>query len=156
MPNIANVIYHKNKDLELAPNPRLKKINLTSIMLGNGMTDNYVQLTSIPDYLCEGPYPIFDDPNGPECTALRIKLPTCQRLIKACRNFPSKLTCVPATLYCYQQLYGPVQRIYFGLRFPNVLLINIFFRIRTEPVRCSPHVRPRERRPVVLQTDRLD
>jgi len=74
------------------------------------MTDNYIQLASVPEYLCEGPYPIYDSPNGPECTALRSKVPTCQRLIKACRDFNSKLTCIPATMYCYNQLYAPVQR----------------------------------------------
>jgi cathepsin A (carboxypeptidase C) len=113
-PNIANVIYHKNKELALAPTPQLKKINLASVILANGMTDNYIQMASLPEYLCEGPYPIYDDPNGPECTSLRSKVPTCQRLIKACRDFSSKLTCVPAALYCYQQLYGPVQRTYFS------------------------------------------
>jgi len=74
------------------------------------MTDNYIQLASVPDYLCEGPYPIYDEPNGPECSSLRSKVPTCQRLIKTCRDFTSKLTCVPAALYCYQQLYGPIQQ----------------------------------------------
>lgn len=113
MPNIANVIYHKNKELELAPTPRLKKINLASVILANGMTDNYVQMASIPDYLCDGPYPIYDDPNGWECTSLRSKVPTCQRLIKACRSFPSQFTCVPAAMYCNQQLYGPIIRTYF-------------------------------------------
>jgi len=109
-PNIANVIYHKNKELALAPTPQLKKINLASVILANGMTDNYIQMASLPEYLCEGPYPIYDDPNGPECTSLRSKVPTCQRLIKACRDFSSKLTCVPAALYCFRQLYGPVQQ----------------------------------------------
>ncbi|KIM82260.1 hypothetical protein PILCRDRAFT_820643 [Piloderma croceum F 1598] len=109
-PNIASVIYHKNKELELAPTPQLKKINLASLILANGMTENYVQMASIPDYLCEGPYPIYDDPDGPECTSLRSKVPTCQRLIKACRDFPSRLTCVPAAMYCNQQLYGPIQQ----------------------------------------------
>lgn len=109
-PNIASVIYHKNKELDLAPTPQLKKINLASVILANGMTENYVQMASIPDYLCEGPYPIYDEPNGPECTSLRDKVPTCQRLIKACRSFPSRLTCVPAALYCNQQLYGPIQQ----------------------------------------------
>ena len=127
-PNIANVIYHKNKELELVPTSQLKKIHLASVILANGMTDNYVQLTSIPDYLCEGPYPIYDDPSGPQCTALRSKVPTCQRLIKACRTFPSKLTCIPATLYCYQQLYGPIQRIHLVFAiFPGYITDKLFF-----------------------------
>lgn len=95
----------------MAPTPKLKKINLASIILANGLTDNYIQLASIPDYLCEGPYPIYDKPNGSECIALRSRVPTCQRLIKTCREFKTKLTCVPAVQYCYKFLYGPVQSI---------------------------------------------
>ncbi|KAG0698708.1 Alpha/Beta hydrolase protein [Suillus ampliporus] len=109
-PNIANVIYTENKQIPLAPTPGLIKINLASVILGNGMTDNYVQMASIPDYLCEGPYPIYDDPQGAQCTALRSKVPTCQRLIKSCHDFNSRLTCVPAALYCNAQLYAPIQQ----------------------------------------------
>ncbi|OAX40538.1 hypothetical protein K503DRAFT_601654 [Rhizopogon vinicolor AM-OR11-026] len=108
-PNIANVIYTENQKIPVA-SPGLVKINLASVILGNGMTDNYVQMASIPDYLCEGPYPIYDDPEGVECTALRSKVPTCQRMIKACHNFDSRFTCVPAALYCTSQLYAPIQQ----------------------------------------------
>lgn len=108
-PNIANVIYTENKKIPLAQG--LIKINLASVILGNGMTDNYVQMASIPDYLCEGPYPIYDDPEGAQCTALRSKVPTCQRMIKACYDFDSRFTCVPAALYCNSQLYAPIQRM---------------------------------------------
>ncbi|KAG1865579.1 Alpha/Beta hydrolase protein [Suillus tomentosus] len=110
VPHIANVIYTENQLLPLSPNAGLVKINLASVMMGNGMTDNYVQMASIPDYLCEGPYPIYDDPNGAQCAALRSKVPTCQRLIKSCRDFNSRLTCVPAALYCNSQLYAPIQQ----------------------------------------------
>lgn len=110
VPNIANVIYTENQQLPLSPDAGLVKINLASVMIGNGMTDNYVQMASIPDYLCEGPYPIYDDPDGAQCAALRTKVPTCQRLIQSCRSFNSRLTCVPAALYCNSQLYAPIQQ----------------------------------------------
>ncbi|KAG2356823.1 Alpha/Beta hydrolase protein [Suillus spraguei] len=41
-PNIANVIYTQNQQLRLSPDATIVKINLASIMLGNGMTDNYL------------------------------------------------------------------------------------------------------------------
>ncbi|KAG2138521.1 Alpha/Beta hydrolase protein [Suillus clintonianus] len=110
VPNIANVIYTENQQIPLSPTAGLIKINLASVMMGNGMTDNYVQMASIPDYLCDGPYPIYDDPEGAQCAALRSKVPTCQRLITSCRNFNSRLTCVPAALYCNSQLYAPIQQ----------------------------------------------
>jgi len=117
-PNIAKVIWDANKALATpststttpAPHPQLKKINLASVILANGLTEPYVQMASVPDYVCEGPYPVYDDPEGPQCTALRTKVPTCQRLIKTCYSFESKLTCVPAQLYCNSQLFGPLMQ----------------------------------------------
>ncbi|OAX40539.1 alpha/beta-hydrolase [Rhizopogon vinicolor AM-OR11-026] len=108
-PHIANVINTENKKIPVASSG-LVKINLASVILGNGITDSHVQMASIPDYLCEGPYPIYDDPNSVQCTALRNKVPTYQRIIKACDDFDSLFTCIPATFYCNYQLYAPVRR----------------------------------------------
>jgi len=66
---------------------------------------------SVADYACGGPYPVYDDPDGPQCTALRSKIPTCQRLIKYCYTFGSAFTCVPAGMYCNSQLYGPLMQL---------------------------------------------
>ncbi|KAF8183774.1 serine carboxypeptidase [Mycena galopus ATCC 62051] len=113
LPNIASAIWAGNKQLELASiprGPRLKKINLESVIIGNGYTDPYVQFASIADYVCDGPYPVYSDPDGPECVALRAKIPTCQRMLKACYSFNSRLTCVPALLYCNSQLMGPLMQ----------------------------------------------
>lgn len=109
-PHAASIFHRKNKDLALAPVPGLVKINLASIILANGLTDPLIQMASVPDYACNGPYPMYDDPEGPECTALRTKVPTCERLISSCYNFDSRFTCVPALLYCNSQLFGPLQR----------------------------------------------
>ncbi|KAF8126125.1 Alpha/Beta hydrolase protein [Boletus edulis] len=113
-PNIASVIYDENKKVPLTTSSdatdALVRINLASVMLGNGMTDNYIQMASIPDYLCDGPYPIYDDPEGPQCQALRAKVPTCQSLAKSCYDWNSRFVCVPAALYCNSQLYGPIQQ----------------------------------------------
>lgn len=111
-PTIASVIHKKNKELALAtrPTPRVKKINLASIILANGLTDPYEQFASVPTWACEGPYPVYDDPEGAQCQALRAKVPTCQRLIQSCYNFDSKWTCVPAGAYCNSQIMGPIAR----------------------------------------------
>ncbi|KAJ7655989.1 carboxypeptidase C [Mycena polygramma] len=100
LPNIARAIWAGNKQLELAQMPSVKKINLESIMIGNGMTNPYVQMTSIADYVCEGPYPVYGDPEGAECTALRTKIPTCQQMLKSCYSSGSRHICSPALLYC--------------------------------------------------------
>jgi cathepsin A (carboxypeptidase C) len=74
------------------------------------LTDPYVQYGSIADWACDGPYPVYDDPMGPQCQALRGKIPTCQRLINSCYKFNSKFTCVPAVLYCNSQIFAPLMR----------------------------------------------
>ena len=112
-PNFANIIHKKNKELLRSANTDLLNINLASVMIGNGLTNSYIQDASFPTFACDGPFPIYDDPNGPECTSLRGKVPTCQRLISACNTYNSRLTCVPAAMYCNSQLYGPIQRTIF-------------------------------------------
>lgn len=94
----------------MAPVPSLQKINLASVILANGLTDPYTQMGAVADYVCDGPYPVYSDPEGPECYALRSKTPTCQRLIKSCYEYNSRFTCVPAALYCNAQLFGPLMR----------------------------------------------
>jgi cathepsin A (carboxypeptidase C) len=79
-------------------------------VLANGLTDPYIQMGSVADYVCDGPFPVYDDPEGPQCQALRSKIPTCQRLIKACYQYNSKFACVPAVAYCNSQLFGPLMR----------------------------------------------
>ncbi|OJA18682.1 hypothetical protein AZE42_08633 [Rhizopogon vesiculosus] len=106
-PHIASVIYTENKRIPNA-SPGLVKINLASVILGNGITDAYVQVASVPEYLCDGPYPIYDNPNGVECIALRKTVPLCQKMIKACYDFDSRFTCIPAALSCASLLYGPI------------------------------------------------
>ncbi|KAJ6476261.1 Alpha/Beta hydrolase protein [Mycena sanguinolenta] len=111
LPNVAKAIWAGNKQLASTPGrrrPALKKINLESIMIGNGITDPYIQMGSVADYACEGPYPLYSDPQGPECTQLRVKIPTCQRMIKSCYSYNSRATCVPAVLYCNSQVFGPL------------------------------------------------
>ncbi|THG96311.1 hypothetical protein EW026_g5506 [Hermanssonia centrifuga] len=110
-PNIASVIYKNNKELALAPTPKIKKINLASVILANGITDPYTQMASVPTFACDGPYAVYDDPDGAQCTSLRSKVPTCQRLIKSCYDYNSRWTCVPAQAYCYSQLFGPLQQL---------------------------------------------
>ncbi|KAJ7468642.1 carboxypeptidase C [Mycena latifolia] len=110
LPHIASTIWDGNKQLDLAPTPSLKHINLESVLIGNGLTDPYVQMGSVADYACEGPYPVYSDPQGPECSSLRTKIPSCQRLVKSCYSYNSRFACVPAGLYCNSQLFGPLMQ----------------------------------------------
>ncbi|KIO24205.1 hypothetical protein M407DRAFT_77252 [Tulasnella calospora MUT 4182] len=111
-PHIASTIHKKNVALKAKSftNTKSKLINLNSVLIGNGLTEPYTQMASVPKQACDGPYPIYDDPDGPQCQSLRSKVPTCQRLIKSCYNFNSRFTCLPATMYCNVQLFSPIQQ----------------------------------------------
>lgn len=109
-PHIASVLFAKNLQLREHGIPLLRRIRLASVILANGITDPYVQMASVPDYVCEGPYPVYDDPRGPECRALKSAVPTCQRLIGLCYDFDSPLTCAPAQSYCFKNIFDPVIR----------------------------------------------
>jgi cathepsin A (carboxypeptidase C) len=64
-PNIASVIFRENKAHSFTPIPGVKKINLASLILANGLTDPYIQMSSVVDYVCDGPFPLYDDPDRP-------------------------------------------------------------------------------------------
>ncbi len=108
-PNFASVIFKRNRELALVPRPKIKHINLSSVILANGLTDPYVQYASVPDYVCDGPYPVYP-PDHPQCAAIRTKIPTCQRLIKICYNSGSRFACLSANIYCNVQIMGPLTR----------------------------------------------
>ncbi|OAX37709.1 peptidase S10 serine carboxypeptidase [Rhizopogon vinicolor AM-OR11-026] len=108
IPHIATEIHRHNKELAKQPSLELIPIHLASVMIGNGLVDPLTQMPSVVEYACEGPYAIYDDPFGAECRALRAAVPVCKRMIEACYKFESPLTCVPATGYCWQGIFGPI------------------------------------------------
>ncbi|KAK4685115.1 cathepsin A (carboxypeptidase C), partial [Tremellales sp. Uapishka_1] len=110
LPNIASTIYKHNLALEVAPSG-LPTLNFKSVIIGNGLTDPYVQFASVPDFACNSRYAVYDDPDGPECTALRGKVPRCQNLIAGCYKTGSRFACVPAGLYCWSSIYGDLQNL---------------------------------------------
>ncbi|KAF9461891.1 serine carboxypeptidase [Collybia nuda] len=107
-PHIASIIHKANKQLIYAPSSKIKRINLESILLGNGLTDPLIQMPSIVNYACDGPFAVLD-PNGRECRGMRQRAPVCERLIRSCYKNDNQVTCAPATLYCWQGLFGSLQ-----------------------------------------------
>ena len=98
-PNTATVFHKKNRELEVDPVPGLIKINLASVILANGWTNPLEQYSSIPDWICEGPYALFD-PGSRECKGLRRSVPRCRGLTEACYKFDNSATCASAETYC--------------------------------------------------------
>lgn len=142
-PHIASIIHKANKALLRAPTPDIIKINLDSIVLANGYTNPSIQLASIPDYACDGPYPIFDNPQGKECTTLRSKVPTCVRLTDLCQRTKSRFACIAAALYCNSQLVGPIHGM---LLYPYAIYTSKDLTIRTwcQLIRCPSSMRSRQ------------
>jgi cathepsin A (carboxypeptidase C) len=101
-PNIASVVHKKNKEIQETGNVGgFTEINLKSVILANGITEPYTQFGTIPEFLCNGPYPVLDN-DGPKCAELRSKVPTCQRLVKACYHSGSRFSwyVCSAFLFC--------------------------------------------------------
>ncbi|KAJ6571818.1 serine carboxypeptidase [Mycena capillaripes] len=107
VPNVVSVIWNANRALATSSNPKAIRINLASVILANGITDPYIQIPSIVDYVCKGPYPVYDDPEGPECKELRSSVPTCKLLIKMCNVYTTDFTCGHASRYCRSRLFEP-------------------------------------------------
>ncbi|GJE97822.1 Serine carboxypeptidase [Phanerochaete sordida] len=110
-PHMASAIHRHNDELRLARVPLdTTHINLASVILANGDTDPYTQFPILPEYLCEGPYPVL---HGKDCDAMRDIARTCQRLIGMCYAIDSPFVCGPAQSYCFKELYEfpPLERL---------------------------------------------
>ena len=84
-------------------------INLKSVLIGNGLTDAYVQYEYYRPMACgEGGWPAVLDSS--ECQSMDNALPRCQSLISGCYDSGSVWSCVPAAIYCNNALLAPYQR----------------------------------------------
>ena len=84
-----------------------RNFNLTSVMIGNGITDAYNQAESYKSMACgEGGYPAVITPE--QCEDLEKKVPRVKALVKQCYEHPISLVCMTAT-YFQDQLMQPYQ-----------------------------------------------
>lgn len=83
-----------------------RTFELSSIMIGNGITDSLIQYKYYQPMACGlGGYPqvISDE----ECEELEEVYPRCARLISNCYASQNAFTCLPAYLYCESRILGP-------------------------------------------------
>lgn len=86
-----------------------KNFNLTSVLIGNGLTDPLRQYDYYEPMACgEGGAPAVVDEQS--CNNMLNAQPRCNALIEACYNSQSAWTCVPATIYCNNAMMGPYQQ----------------------------------------------
>ncbi|KAI6044860.1 serine carboxypeptidase [Pisolithus marmoratus] len=104
LPVFASEIYDQNVRLvEVGITP----INLTSIMMGNGLTDWYRMVPTYVDMVCTSASlpPIASIGS---CVAMKEAAPRCERWTKvACIDHFDALACTAATDFCNNQLVGP-------------------------------------------------
>jgi len=104
VPEIARTILEKNS-VFMTLSEEFKKVHLDSIGIGNGLVDPLVQYDYYSKMACDSTYGAVLDQET--CDQMDAKLPTCTNLIKQCYQHQNSLLCVPAELYCNQQIIGP-------------------------------------------------
>lgn len=111
IPNIASVIVNEEN----------KIFDLTSVMIGNGITDALIQYYYYIPMACNatesGYKQLISDG---ECDDLETIYPRCAALIKSCYRSRSSLTCLPANLYC-ERMMQPFEKTglnYYDIRKP--------------------------------------
>lgn len=86
-----------------------KNFELSSVMIGNGLTDVLTQYEYYQPMACgEGGYPAVVEPE--QCDAMEGSIGRCTSLISACYESGSAWACVPATIYCNNAELGPYQQ----------------------------------------------
>ncbi|KAI8393866.1 Alpha/Beta hydrolase protein [Radiomyces spectabilis] len=104
LPALADEITKNNKFAE--EQGRLL-INFESMLIGNGWTEPRTQFKYYEEYGCtrDNKYkPLFDEAT---CQKMKDTYPHCKKLMDACYNYPSSLTCIPANYYCETSQESP-------------------------------------------------
>ncbi|KAJ1950743.1 hypothetical protein FBU59_000536 [Linderina macrospora] len=112
VPAVAKAIHEANKELEQkrslsllsASEEEQRHLPLASIGIGNGIVDSLVQNKYYSTMACNSTYPPVLDQKT--CAKMDAAYPTCARLVKACYKWSTALTCVPAMMYCLDNIEG--------------------------------------------------
>ncbi|PRT55557.1 Carboxypeptidase Y [Wickerhamiella sorbophila] len=83
--------------------------NLTSLLIGNGLTDPLNQYDLYEPMACGqgGHESVLDES---QCQGMLDSQPRCDQLIQSCYDTQSAWTCVPAVIYCNNAQIGPYQQ----------------------------------------------
>jgi cathepsin A (carboxypeptidase C) len=104
IPLFAAEVYDQNTKLVDAG---LTPINLTSVMIGNGLTDFATMIPSYYDMACTPASlpPVLDIST---CIQIKAALPRCKKWLKeGCVNHFDKIDCAAAVSFCNQYLQDP-------------------------------------------------
>ncbi|OBZ71079.1 Carboxypeptidase Y A [Grifola frondosa] len=104
VPAFASAVYDQNAKLvQLGLTP----INLTSIMIGNGLTDQVTMLASYYDMQCKNiSVPPVQDISS--CVRMKQALPRCEKMLKAsCVDQFDSMGCQAAMMFCSTEIQTP-------------------------------------------------
>ncbi|KJA20867.1 hypothetical protein HYPSUDRAFT_68192 [Hypholoma sublateritium FD-334 SS-4] len=105
IPVFASEVYDQNAKLVEAG---MVPINLTSIMIGNGLTDFFSMTAAYYEVACT---PVSVEPILSIATCVRMKqvLPRCEKMLKeSCVDIFDAISCRSASLFCDSELAQPV------------------------------------------------
>ncbi|KAL5640444.1 hypothetical protein ACGC1H_007630 [Rhizoctonia solani] len=103
IPYIARAIWENNKKID-GYGVDFLKINLTSIMIGGGITHPWYQFGTTYDWWCGGGNWQVWDKNSTECKELARDEATCLRMIEYCNKLDTNLVCGVAALFCLEEM----------------------------------------------------
>ncbi|ODV63183.1 peptidase S10, serine carboxypeptidase, partial [Ascoidea rubescens DSM 1968] len=88
-----------------------KSFQLSSIIIGNGITDPLTQFEYYQPMVC-GEGDISESIlSSSQCKSMKkYHSPVCKKLIQGCYKTSSALICVPAAVYCASRLIQPIQQ----------------------------------------------
>nr|GAT52551.1 predicted protein [Mycena chlorophos] len=104
VPAYAAAVYDQNAFLVQSG---LQPINLTSIMVGNGMTDVPTMMTAWYDMQCSSAS-VAPVQTIETCVAMKTRLPSCRKWLKeSCQDIFDDINCSSAMSFCMDSLLGP-------------------------------------------------
>ncbi|CCH42744.1 putative secreted protein [Wickerhamomyces ciferrii] len=94
-----------------------RSFQLTSVLIGNGITDSLIQDAYYQPMACGlgGFKKVLSDE---ACDQMNKDYPKCKKLVEACYNLQNAFACVPATIYCSSKLLSPFEKT--GLNFYDI------------------------------------
>lgn len=94
---------------EILDNSDSNNFNLTSVLIGNGLTDPLTQYEYYQPMACgKGGHPqVLSDE---ECENMLENEPRCLSLIHSCYESESVWSCVPASIYCNNAMFSAYQK----------------------------------------------
>ncbi|KAF0450711.1 peptidase S10, serine carboxypeptidase [Gigaspora margarita] len=104
-PALANIIQSKNN----ATTQNNTKINLDSILIGNGLVDPLIQFQTFPTMACNSTYGALVDPVT--CSQMKDNATTCANYIQTCYKTKDPRDCVYAKEYCLDTLLLPIENL---------------------------------------------